>query len=184
VTAPESGRTCDGDRLWTSGLLGSQSRLLPFAHASTSGQFHAGRPPTVQLGSGNSPRNRHTSTVSRFTPRRSAISGMPTGSQVMERTVANLLTTDQDCSDTQYMTQTVTTTKARLLLNGDTILVTNKWWNTENGPLIPATKATARKWVREATVVSVEKMAHVYWVETSEGGFNASPQQTFQVVTP
>jgi hypothetical protein len=79
------------------------------------------------------------------------------------------------------MTQTATT-KARLLLNGDTILVTNHWWDGA-GPLIPATKATARKWVREATVVSVEKMSHGYWVETSEGAFNASPQQTFQVVT-
>jgi hypothetical protein len=107
-----------------------------------------------------------------------------TGAGVHAPTIASTGSLDEeDFSEYgKYMTQTVTTTKARLLLNGDTILVTNKWWNTENGPLIPATKATARKWVREATVVSVEKMAHVYWVETSEGGFNASPQQTFQVV--
>lgn len=82
------------------------------------------------------------------------------------------------------MTQTgnLTSSKARHLVNGQTVLVTNKWWNTENGPLIPATKATARKWVREATVISVEKCGAGWWVETSEGGFNASSQQTFQVV--
>lgn len=80
------------------------------------------------------------------------------------------------------MTATITTSKARHLVNGQTVLVTNKWWDTENGPLIPATKATARKWVREAEVVSVEKTATGWYVTTSEGSFNASPQQTFQVV--
>jgi hypothetical protein len=43
-------------------------------------QHQAGCPPTVQRGSGRSPRCRQSSTVSRWTPSRSLISANPTGS--------------------------------------------------------------------------------------------------------
>lgn len=77
------------------------------AHASMSGQFHAGLPPTVQSGSGSTSRTRHMSTVARLTPSRSAISGMPTGSQFRTpETVSNVLTSDQECRDNHYMTKT------------------------------------------------------------------------------
>ena len=85
-------------------------RPVSAAHASTSDQFHAGLPPTVQRGSGSSSRKRHVSTVCRRTPSLSAISGMPTGSQsVMKETVANLLTLGYPCSNNNYMTQTTKT---------------------------------------------------------------------------
>jgi hypothetical protein len=97
-------------------------RPVSDAQASTSGQSHAGLPPTVQRGSGSTPRKRHTSTVSRFTPSRDAISGMPTGSQSFTKeTVANLLTVDQGCSDSCYMTQT--RKSAAALVSGDVIAV-------------------------------------------------------------
>jgi hypothetical protein len=89
------------------------ARPVLFAHAAMSGQSQAGRPPTVHLGSGSRPRVLQMSTVGRRTPRRSAISAMPTGSQLMVATVANLLTTDQACSDTHYMTKSRTTRTVR-----------------------------------------------------------------------
>ena len=83
----------------------SVARPVSRAQASTSGQFQAGLPPTVHRGSGSTPRVRQMSTVGRLTPSRSAISGMPTGSQFfMGRTVKNLLTPGKRCSDTLYMT--------------------------------------------------------------------------------
>lgn len=89
------------------------------AHASTSGQFQAGRPPTVQEGSGRTLRSRHMSTVCRLTDSRSAISGMPTGSQVaMPITVEKDLTTVQGCRDTIYMAQTL---NGNQIQPGDTV---------------------------------------------------------------
>lgn len=96
----------------------AMSLPVAFAQVSTSGQFHAGRPPTVHDGSGSRSRKRQTSTVSRFTPSRAAISGMPTGSQIMKATVAKVLTTDQRRSDTHYMTSTNTTAAATQLACG------------------------------------------------------------------
>jgi hypothetical protein len=55
-------------------------RPVACAHVSMSAQFHAGRPPTVHRGAGNSPRCRHWSTVDRCTLSRAAISTAPTGS--------------------------------------------------------------------------------------------------------
>ena len=58
-----------------------QSRPHRRAHGSMSHrQHHAVCPPTVQRGSGSSPRCRQSSTVSRWTPSRSPSSASPTGS--------------------------------------------------------------------------------------------------------
>jgi len=58
-----------------------QSRPHRRAHGSVSHRQHqAGCPPTVQRGSGSSPRWRQSSTRSRWTPSRSPISASPTGS--------------------------------------------------------------------------------------------------------
>lgn len=81
-----------------------RERPVSCAHLSTSGQFQAGRPPTVQRGSGMTPRLRQMSTVGRLTPSRSATSWMPTGSQFfMPRTVEKVLTLDKRCGDNHYM---------------------------------------------------------------------------------
>lgn len=80
-------------------------RPVDLAQASTSGQFHAGLPPTSQRGSGMTPRCRHMSTVGRLTPSRSATSAMPTGSQSsMPDTVGKVLTDGKVCRDNRYMT--------------------------------------------------------------------------------
>lgn len=80
-------------------------RPVDLAHASTSGQFQAGLPPTVQVGSGMTPRCRQMSTVGRLTPSRSATSAMPTGSQSsMSATVEKVLTEGKGCVDNHYMT--------------------------------------------------------------------------------
>lgn len=85
-------------------------RPVRSAHFCTSGQFHAGRPPTVHDGSGMSPRCRQMSTVGRLTPSRSATSAMPTGSQFfMGMTVGKVLTDRKDCVDNHYMNTTTTT---------------------------------------------------------------------------
>lgn len=76
---------------------GAVERPVFSAQASTSGQFQAGLPPTVQDGSGSTSRSRHMSTVCRLTPRRSAISGMPTGSQI-----ATLITVEKDLTSVQW----------------------------------------------------------------------------------
>jgi hypothetical protein len=77
-------------------------RLVACAQREMSAQSHAGRPPTVQRGSGSSPRSFQVSTVARLTARRSAISGIPTGS--MRRSVEKVLTPDKGCGDNHYMT--------------------------------------------------------------------------------
>lgn len=83
------------------------ARPVSLAQASTSGQFHAGLPPTVHDGSGMTPRCRQMSTVGRLTPSRSATSAMPTGSQSsMPNTVEKVLTPGKGCVDNHYMTTT------------------------------------------------------------------------------
>lgn len=79
-------------------------RPVFFAHLATSGQFQAGRPPTVQRGSGK-PRERirQASTAERETLIRSAISTVPTGSQAMEDSVGKVLTPGQECGHNTYM---------------------------------------------------------------------------------
>jgi len=82
-------------------------RPVALAQASTSGQFHAGRPPTVQRGSGMTPLCRQMSTVGRLTPSRSATSAMPTGSQsLMPTSVEKVLTLGKVCVDNHYMNAT------------------------------------------------------------------------------
>lgn len=89
----------------------AEARPVSTAHECTSGQFHAGLPPTVQRGSGSTPRSRHVSTVGRGKPSRSAISMMPTGSQSsMSRTVVKVLTPSKKCGDNHYMNNDATTT--------------------------------------------------------------------------
>lgn len=81
-------------------------RPVALAHFSMSGQFHAGRPPTVQRGSGKpSARILHASTADRETPSRAAISTVPTGSQVMPNTVGKVLTGVKVCRYNTYMTK-------------------------------------------------------------------------------
>lgn len=82
------------------------TRPVLSAHFRTSGQFHAGLPPTVQRGSGNpSPLDRQASTADRETLRRAAISTVPTGSQVMRESVGNVLTFGKRCAHNTYMTR-------------------------------------------------------------------------------
>jgi hypothetical protein len=59
------------------------SRFVSRAQRSMSGQFHAGRPETVHEGGGSTPRCFHVLTVCSATPRRSAMSLDPTGSQFL-----------------------------------------------------------------------------------------------------
>lgn len=88
----------------------SGSRPVSLAHLCTSGQFHAGRPPTVQRGSGSSFLCRQMSTVGRCTPKRSAISVMPTGSHSFTWvTVGKVLTPVYGCVDNHYMAPATTT---------------------------------------------------------------------------
>lgn len=90
-------------------------RPVDSAQASTSGQFHAGRPPTVQVGSGMTPRCRQMSTVGRLTPSRSATSAMPTGSQSsMPLTVGKVLTYRKVCVDNHYMNNTTKCTACQV----------------------------------------------------------------------
>lgn len=86
----------------------NQSRPLLLAHASMSGQFHAGLPPTVQSGSGSTSRCRQASTVVRLTPSRSAISEMPTGEQsfMARNRTSECIDNQHGCMDNQHMTQT------------------------------------------------------------------------------
>lgn len=89
---------------------GAEARPVLMAQASTSGQFQAGLPPTVQRGSGINARCRQMSTVGRLTPSRSATSAMPTGSQfLMADTVGKVLTDGKGCSDNHYMTESALT---------------------------------------------------------------------------
>ena len=61
----------------------SVARPVALAHFATSGQFQQGRPETVQVGGGSSPRCFHMATVCRLTPSREAMSSDPTGSHEM-----------------------------------------------------------------------------------------------------
>ena len=61
---------------------------MAVSHAATSGQSQQGRPEIVQRGGGKSWRERQTTTVFRLTPRRLAMSSLPTGSQSSQATSA------------------------------------------------------------------------------------------------
>lgn len=92
------------------------SRPVPRAHTATSAHSHAGRPPTVHRGSGNVTsrrRIRQASTALRVTPRRWAISTVPTGSQAIPRSVCTMLTSEARCAHNTYMANSENTIKTR-----------------------------------------------------------------------
>lgn len=131
-------------------------RPVALAQASTSGQFQAGLPPTVQRGPGMTPLCRQMSTVGRLTPSRSATSAMPTGSHSSTpTTVTKGLTEGKVCVDNHYMNTTTKCTACQVdekRANGVEVSVSElSQWSLWGCTCDPTVAAEAIEWMDRVT---------------------------------